>query len=107
MSVTGALGLSVFHIGKKLRDDRRILLAILKSRGDYCAPEYRLFNEELWNDYEILYHYILKEKSTDMVPSHLSGLPDVKNWLRIQLELKKGNGLQLYLNDYDILISFF
>lgn len=107
MNIIEEQGVTVCNIGKKLLDDRRILLAILKSQGRYRVQEYNLFNTKLWNDYEILYHYILKEKRTDMVPNHLSGLPDVKNWLRIQLELKKGNGLQVYLNDYDILISFF
>lgn len=97
---------NVQQLEKKFLNDRGILLRIVTSKYAYFN-EYRHFNEELWNDYEILYNYVKKENSLIHVPEYLHKLPDIKKWLKVQLELKKGNGLPLHLNDYDISISFF
>ncbi len=97
---------NVYQLGKKFHNDRGILLKIVTSKYRYFG-EYKYFDEELWKDYEILYHYVKKEGDLSYVPEYLHKLPDVERWLKVQVELKKGNELQLYHNDYDISISFF
>lgn len=54
--------------------------------------------------YEILYEGCPCE--VEELPKHLQKLPDHGEWLRIQINVLKGNGLTTYHNNYDIEICY-
>lgn len=93
----------------KLLADRNFILKIFSGEHGhmYSYSELGRIDKKLLNDYEILFHMSLRYSLGEHLPDNLRKVKDLSEWLKSQLDVKKGNGLQLYFNDYDILISFF
>ncbi len=113
----------------EILSNRNFILKLLS--GSYAqkyTTEVLLYiDNKLLQDYEVLYYISLLRtvsfcnidcgdcdacddaESLSLkhhVPENLFKLTNLTVWLKSQLDIKKGNGLQLYLNDYDISISF-
>ncbi len=94
------------YISSELREDYKILyyISLLPS---WCCYHSRCFMRCNINGCCEFCGSIFVGPSNDHIPDKLRKLPNLTKWLKSQVDIKKGNGLQLYLNDYDISIVFF
>ncbi len=113
---------------RRLFSNRNLMLKLVSGRYSYrYNTDILLYiDEELLQDYEVLYYISLlkdcderymseddevvlfdTESLWKYIPDKLRKLPNLTEWLKSQVDIQKGNGLKLYHNDYDISISFF
>ncbi len=129
MYVTDYGPVTLYEISnKEILSNRNLMLKLVTGRfsNHYSTSVLCYIDKKLLWDYEILYNISLLRKYKKMICDtdsdsdndgyfrrltihgpNLHKITNLTKWLKSQVNIQKGNGLQLYHNDYDISIVFF